>query len=462
MGLDGNTRDKYGRSCLILACLSDHEDYGLQVAKLLLKYHADLNLQDSLGRTPVFVSCSEKREKLFNLFMDEHTPFIDFRLKDNDGDSLINYVAIHGSVFMLRKIIEIMSQRKVEIDQKNNLGYTALLQAIKHDKFLNAYYLIKDGQASTNLKDNEYCLNALEWLFSRIHSNKEKILNNEFESSSNSNINQRKQSSIPNYKTWYGSLNQYFLSSSCDHVTNPNLSIEHHRSRYIPLILKNKTLNLDNVQPIRQSKLDYFRQKSFDTMCDKSSFVSSEFSEDLDESMSTKEKVQKLYEIIFRRMSQSLKQSRPEKTEPEPEVKPKTLRKQSLTLRQRSLSIKPNDIKIEEIKEKIEKIKPVLPKPEIKLDMNIFDLEELRYTPKLIALSETNKSGRTSKDIVHKMFDLYDSFSNSGSISNYQNNPNTHGKLERKVSVVDHEVPKLLSKLKKSYSNSISVHVKFK
>lgn len=145
MGLKVNSKDKYGRTCLMLACLSDHEEYGLKVAKLLIKRSGDLNVRDSLGRTVVFMACSQRREKLFFYLMEEHSYSIDFRIRDNDGNVLLNHVALFGTNKMLKKCIEKMKERHIELDHRNNSGYSALLLAIQNDKFLNAYTLIKDG-----------------------------------------------------------------------------------------------------------------------------------------------------------------------------------------------------------------------------------------------------------------------------------------------------------------------------
>ncbi|RNA15240.1 ankyrin repeat domain-containing 63-like [Brachionus plicatilis] len=441
MGVNVNSKDKYHRTCLMLACLSDHEEYGVQVAKLLLKSNADINIQDGRGRTAVFLACSQNREKLLDLFLDSYSPLIDYRLKDNDGNALINHVAVNGSVYALRKLVEKMNQKRVEVDHRNSLGYTALLLAIKNDKYLNAYYLIKDGLASTYLKDNEHGMNAIEWLFARINTNREKILNNDLESNSCLAFS-RAQSSNPNYKTWYGTHNQYYLNEHC-----ANLSADHSKSRYIPLILKNKTLNLDNIQPVRMRN-EFLRFRSTESLSDKSSLVSSEYSEDLDESLSVKEIVQKLYELIFKRMSQSVKQSQGQVEKLEPDAKPKVQRRQSMT-RQRSHSIKPNEFKMEEIREREEKKQEI--KPEVKPDANIFDLEELRYTPRLIALTDRNNTSRSSKEIVQRMFGMYDLTSTVHA---------DQTKVESKAGL-DFDLPKLNQKGPKIQSTSTSAHVKF-
>lgn len=177
MGFNVNSRDKFGRTCLMLACLSDHEVYGLQVAQLLFKYGADINVKDTLGRSVVYICISENRERMFNYLLDKHSTQLDFKQIDNDGNVLLNHVAAHGTAHMLRKVIARMKEKGLDLDKRNYAGSTALLLAIQNDRFLNAYILLKSGDCSTTVKDNDKRLNAIEWLLNRIESNKDFFLN---------------------------------------------------------------------------------------------------------------------------------------------------------------------------------------------------------------------------------------------------------------------------------------------
>lgn len=170
MGSKVNARDKYGRTCLMLACLSDHEEYGLQVAKLLLKHGADLNIQDKLGRSALFMACDARRERLFIYLLDNHLSSIDLRLKDNDGNILLNHAAINGTTNMLRTLLDKMLAKRIDVDQRNIKGNTALLLAIQNEKFMNALVLIQHGQASPYFKDDEKFFNALEWLLFKFNA----------------------------------------------------------------------------------------------------------------------------------------------------------------------------------------------------------------------------------------------------------------------------------------------------
>ncbi len=106
LGINANSKDKFGRTSLMLACLCDFEEYGLQVAQLLLKHGANLNVRDMLGQSVLFIACTERREKFFNYLIDNYSSSIDFKLKDNDGNCLLNHVAVHGPNRMLKKVVK--------------------------------------------------------------------------------------------------------------------------------------------------------------------------------------------------------------------------------------------------------------------------------------------------------------------------------------------------------------------
>lgn len=127
LGINVNAKDVYGRTSLMLACLSDLEDYGLKVAKLLLNYGADMNESDYMGRSAVFLACSQKREKLVELFVVKNATLLELHQKDNDGDILLNHAAVHGTPKIVQMVLEKMKDQKLPIDERNNLGYTALL-----------------------------------------------------------------------------------------------------------------------------------------------------------------------------------------------------------------------------------------------------------------------------------------------------------------------------------------------
>lgn len=417
MGLKVNSKDKYGRTSLMLACLSDHEEYGLKVAKLLIKRGADLNVRDSLGRTVVFMACSERREKLFFYLMDEHSFSIDFRIRDNDGNVLLNHVALHGSNKMLKKVIEKMKERHIELDHRNNSGYSALLLAIQNDKFLNAYTLIRDGNSSPSIQDNEKYYNALEWLVNRIEANKSLILGNKqenYDSFSSSTISGylRAKKNIKNdnlnYKSWYTNNNQYFLNDiSCEHTDLPNYSTDYHKSRFVPLILKPRVYSTVHMSTQQQITPRYLPILSSSV---NSSSSKENLSDDFDENnLDLKELVQKLYETIYLKMSESYnksKQGQLLQSHLENEKQPKANTK----TKPRSVSIiKENSKQLAKLAQQLSKTEDDQPLNKLhKIDTNIFNLDSLRQTPKLIALVPAHSNRQSTKEAVHSMLDMYE------------------------------------------------------
>lgn len=76
---------------------------------------------------------------------------MDMRQKDNDGNSLLNHVCAHGTPRMVELVGKCMAARGVECDQRNNLGYTALLLSIKHDRCLFDHITILCTRQFSNL-----------------------------------------------------------------------------------------------------------------------------------------------------------------------------------------------------------------------------------------------------------------------------------------------------------------------
>lgn len=107
---------------------------------------------------------------------EENALSVDLRQKDNDGNILLNHVCANGTPKMVEVVARKMFERAIECDQRNNLGYTALLLAIKNDRFQNALTLMRTyPNVSVSIRDNERCMNAIEWLEDRVQAWREQI-----------------------------------------------------------------------------------------------------------------------------------------------------------------------------------------------------------------------------------------------------------------------------------------------
>ena len=130
--------------------------------------------------------------------------------------------------------------------------------------------MLTDGQASAFLKDNEYFLNAVEWILVTSQSNNElqnaithlpiqpttsssmkfistKNTSQEFQlHKSHTMLSINSQASTyykqpVNYKTWYGIPNPYYdfddpLAMKCEHQPYKNFAVDHQKSAFTPAI----------------------------------------------------------------------------------------------------------------------------------------------------------------------------------------------------------------------------------
>ena len=434
-----------------------------------------------------------------------------------------------------------MKKRALDLDMRNNAGFTALLLAIQNDRFLNAYILIKHGECSTTLKDNEKRLNAIEWLLNRIETNKDILLNR---SQANSNhpthpeelvaqrIFSNRQNLISsssftgNYDSFSSKIlqqkaatqtkqrkslmidlklatnynaslhtartgknnNQYFnITNACEHTPKTNYSIDHHSSHFMPVVpilkMTNSGTNIKNAAisnnrscvekpPKISTVLNTVLIKSFVIEADKANELNENVtSNDLSvyENLSLKEIVKKLYDTLFERMKQVNKPKR-KAANGALDGNPSTNNNRSQSIdytnqSNRSDSLPAVKSKGKKIRRSIkEETNQVIEEPrlsqadlikssmnfsssskiELSLDKEIFELEQMRQTPKLLALqkpSSKKRSNKSMKESIHGLLDMYeaellmgavikpnvsDSFEENWSSEVIDNDQNTH------------------------------------
>ena len=161
-GANVDCKDLYGRTPLMLACLLENEDHGYKLAKIFIKAGTYMNVKDTMGRTALSFACMKGRLEIIKLFLKDD--LADINCPDNDGNTPLTHAALSGQPEIVKMLVDVVVQYGMQIDTRNSLGYTPLLLACKYGHFTSAYILLTDGQASPTLRDNEFFLNAQDWV----------------------------------------------------------------------------------------------------------------------------------------------------------------------------------------------------------------------------------------------------------------------------------------------------------
>lgn len=157
-----DSKDVYGRTALMLACLLSSQEQGIKMVRIFIKAGAYPNVKDNTGRTALSYACIKGHEDMVRaLLQDDST---DVRCADKDGNSPLMYAAMCGRPSITCMLVDKMLQYGMTVDTRNALGYTPFLLACKQGHYVSAHYLLTVGKASPLLRDNEYFLNAGDWL----------------------------------------------------------------------------------------------------------------------------------------------------------------------------------------------------------------------------------------------------------------------------------------------------------
>ena len=156
-----DSKDLNGRTPLMLSCMVD-EEYGYRMAKILIKAGAFLNLRDVFGRTALSYACMNGRHLIVQCLIREDV--IDINEGDNDGNTPLHHASASKNPKVIQALTNCFVKFGLDIDTRNNMGYTALLLACKNGHYASAHELLVTGRACPTLRDNEVYLNASEWV----------------------------------------------------------------------------------------------------------------------------------------------------------------------------------------------------------------------------------------------------------------------------------------------------------
>ncbi|WP_256758269.1 ankyrin repeat domain-containing protein [Cohnella sp. WQ 127256] len=119
-GVDINTRDALGRTAIIAATHANKVD----VVKALIEAGADINLQDNKLDNPFLYAGAEGLLEILKLMNDAGA---DPTITNRYGGTALIPASEHGYVEVVE---ELLTRSKVNVNHINNLGWTALMEAI--------------------------------------------------------------------------------------------------------------------------------------------------------------------------------------------------------------------------------------------------------------------------------------------------------------------------------------------
>jgi len=119
-GINVESKDGQGRSLLMLATHRNN----VNMAKVLLAAGANVNIQDKIQDSPFLYAGAEGKLELVKLYL-EHNP--NFKIYNRYGGTALIPAAEKGHLEVVRLLVK---TPRFPIDHINNLGWTALMEAV--------------------------------------------------------------------------------------------------------------------------------------------------------------------------------------------------------------------------------------------------------------------------------------------------------------------------------------------
>ncbi|HWI49690.1 MAG TPA: ankyrin repeat domain-containing protein [Rummeliibacillus sp.] len=147
-GIDINKQDSKGRTATMIATYNND----FTTAKLLIEAGADVNIQDDMKYNPFLYAGSEGYLDILKLTIDAGA---DPTITNRFGGTALIPASEHGYVNVVK---ELLTQTDIDVNHVNNLGWTALLEAIILNdggaKQQQTVQLLIEHGADVNIPDN--------------------------------------------------------------------------------------------------------------------------------------------------------------------------------------------------------------------------------------------------------------------------------------------------------------------
>lgn len=148
-GADINAQDSNGRTPLMIATRRNDA----ATAKILIDAGADVNIQDHIKDTPFLYAGAEGYLEILKLTIDAGA---DPKITNRYGGTALIPASEHGYVEVVE---ELLTRTEIDVNHVNNLGWTALLEAIILNdggvKQQQTVQLLIDHGADVNIADRD-------------------------------------------------------------------------------------------------------------------------------------------------------------------------------------------------------------------------------------------------------------------------------------------------------------------
>ncbi len=147
-GADINTQDSAGRTATMIATYKNDAES----AKILIEAGADVNIQDDMKNSPFLYAGAEGYLDILKLAIEAGA---DPSITNRYGGTALIPASEHGYVEVIK---ELLTKTDIDVNHVNDLGWTALLEAIilndGDGKQQRTVQLLIDHGAVVNIPDN--------------------------------------------------------------------------------------------------------------------------------------------------------------------------------------------------------------------------------------------------------------------------------------------------------------------
>ncbi|MBA3536702.1 MAG: ankyrin repeat domain-containing protein [Tatlockia sp.] len=143
-GIDPNAQDQYGKTALIHACSSGHNN----IVKLLIEKKANLNLQDKFGNLPLMLAAYRGHTEIIELLL--NGPDVDPNAQDQHGQTAL----IQACIFGHSSVVKLLIEKKANLNLQDKFGNLPLLTALSREFRPIAKTLLEAG-ANPNIPNKE-------------------------------------------------------------------------------------------------------------------------------------------------------------------------------------------------------------------------------------------------------------------------------------------------------------------